>query len=351
MSNGGGGEKTEQPTPKRLRDAREKGQVAKSNELVSTAMIIALFGYLWMNGDLVIEQLKELIIAASVFEGNDFLFELERIGWSIFKLSLHVLAPILIVAVVTAIASNYVQVGTLFSLEAVKPSLSKINPAKKLKQMFSKKNLFEFGKSLLKVVFLSLLIYMVIKNNVPLLLQLPHCNLDCILPVLGHLLKQLIIYTALAFIIVAALDFTFQKFQHIKELKMTKEEVKREYKEMEGSPEIKSRRRSMHHELLNSQVESEVKRSSVIVTNPTRVAVGLYYEEEETALPIVTIKGENLRAEQIIKIAKREGIPVMQNIPLARNLMASANPYEYIPSDLIEPVAEVLRLVRDLEKQ
>lgn len=349
MSNGGG-EKTEQPTPKRLREAREKGQIARSSELVSTAMILALFGYMWINSDFIIARLKEIIIAASVFEGHDFMFEFERIGQSIFELSLHVLAPILIVTVVTAIASNYVQVGSLFSLEVVKPSLSKLNPAKKLKQMFSKKNLFEFAKSLAKVVFLSFLIYLVIKNNLPLLLQLPHCNIDCILPALGHLLKQMMIYAALAFIIVAALDFTFQKLQHIKELKMTKEEVKREYKEMEGSPEIKSRRRSMHHELLSSQVESEVKRSSVIVTNPTRIAVGLYYEEDETALPIVTIKGENLRAEQIIKIAKREGVPIMQNVPLARDLMSNADPYEYIPAELIEPVAEVLRVVRELEK-
>ena len=344
------GEKTEQPTPKRLRDAREKGQVARSSELVSTAMIIALFVYLWMNSDLIITQLKEMIISASVFEGNSFGAEFARIGHAVFTLSIHVLAPLLIVAVITAIASNYVQVGTLFTVETVKPNLSKLNPGKKLKEIFSKKNMFEFAKSLAKVVFLSFLLYIVIKKNIPLLLQLPHCNIDCVLPVLGHVLKQLIIYTALAFIVVATLDFTFQKLHHLKQLKMSKEEVKREYKEMEGSPEIKSRRRSMHHELLNSQVEAEVKRSSVILTNPTRVAVGLYYEEEETPLPIVTIKGESLRAEQIIKIAQREGVPIMQNVPLARSLLSNADPYEYIPSDLIEPVAEVLRLVRELEK-
>ena len=349
MSNGGG-EKTEQPTPKRLRDARQKGQIAKSNEVVSAAMIIGLFVYLWTNSDKIIEQMKGLIIASTVFDYQNFSFELERISSDLFMLAVHIMSPILVVGIVLAVASNYFQVGALFTTETIKPSLGKLNPGKKLKQMFSKKNLFEFLKSFGKVIFLSILIYMVIKNNLGLLMQLPHCNIDCIIPVLGKLLKQLIIYAAIAFIIIAAMDFTFQKLQHIKELMMSKEEVKREYKEMEGNPEIKSRRRSMHHELLNSQMETEVKRSSVIVTNPTRIAVGLYYDDEETALPIVTVKGENLRAEQIIKIAKREGVPIMENVPLARGLMADATPYEYIPANFIEPVAEILRLVRDLEE-
>lgn len=131
MSNGGG-EKTEQPTPKRLRDARKKGQVARSNELVSTAMILALFAYMWMNSENIIAQLKKLIIAPSAFAGGDFMFEFERIGQAVFTLSLHILSPILIVGVITAIASNYVQVGSLFSTESIQPKLEKLNPGKKL---------------------------------------------------------------------------------------------------------------------------------------------------------------------------------------------------------------------------
>ena len=155
----------------------------------------------------------------------------------------------------------------------------------------------------------------------------------------------------MVFIVIAAADFVFQKFQHTKQLKMSKDEIKKEYKEMEGDPLIKGKRKQFHHELMSQQVASNVKRSSVVVTNPTRIAIALEYRQGETPLPIVRAKGEGFLAKRIIEIAQQEGIPIMENVPLARDLHEQSTVDQYIPVDLIEAVAEVLRWVKQLEEQ
>ena len=152
-----------------------------------------------------------------------------------------------------------------------------------------------------------------------------------------------------AFIVIAVADYAFQKRQYLKKLMMTKEEVKREYKESEGDPMIKSKRRQLHRELMTNNMLQNVRRASVVVTNPTRIAVALIYDGEETPLPLIAAKGENLLARRIIEIAREEGIPVMENVPLARALHQNGEIDRYIPSDLIEPVAEVLRWVQSLQ--
>ncbi len=147
----------------------------------------------------------------------------------------------------------------------------------------------------------------------------------------------------MGFVVIAIADYAFEHYQHIKQLKMSKDEVKREYKEMEGSPEIKSKRRQFHQELQSSNMRAEVKRSSVIVANPTHIAIGIRYERGETPLPVVTLKFTDAQALQVRKIAEEEGIPVLQRIPLARALYRDAQLNNYIPADQIEATAEVLR--------
>ena len=344
-------EKTEQPSPKKLRDARKKGQVASSKEVASAAMILAVFAFLWVMSGYFISKFKEMILLPVTFLGTDFGFALEQVGNGLLLLVVQLIGPLLLLVIVIAVMAYTAQFGLLFALQSLKPDIKKLNPMSGIKKIFSIKNLVEFLKSVIKIIFLAVLLFLVVSNSLDALLKIPYCGLDCIPQVLGVLLKQLIINAAFAFIIIAAADFVFQKFQHTKSLKMTKDEVKREYKEMEGNPEIKSKRRQLHQEMMSQQVAQSVKNSTVVVTNPTRIAIALEYRDGETPLPVVRAKGENLTAKRIIELAKEYGVPVMENVPLARALHEQTSVDQYIPSDLIEAVAEVLRWVAQLDRQ
>lgn len=344
-------EKTEQPSPKKLRDARKKGQVASSKEVTSAALILAIFAFLWAMSGFYLIKFQEMILLPVQYYGADFKSSLEQELNGLLLIMAQLIAPVLVLVIVIAVMAYFAQFGILFALESLKPDLKKLNPMQGIKKIFSLKNLIEFLKSIIKIVFLSILLFLVIRNNFDNLLKIPDCGLKCIPLVLGILMEQLIINSSFAFIVIAAADFSFQKFQHIKQLKMTKDEVKREFKEMEGNPEIKSKRRHLHQEMLSQQVANSVKRSTVVVTNPTRIAIALEYRDGETPLPIVRAKGENLNAKRIIEIAKENGIPIMENVPLARALHEESSIDQYIPADLIEAVAEVLRWVEQLENQ
>ncbi|MEE4377507.1 MAG: type III secretion system export apparatus subunit SctU [Candidatus Competibacteraceae bacterium] len=346
-------EKTEQPTPKKLRDARKKGQVASSKEVASAALILALFAFLWGMAGIYLADFKELILLPTNFvnAGISFEFGLQETLNGIITLMVRMLMPLVVTVILVAILSHFAQYGVLFALESLKPDIKKLNPMQGIKKIFSLKNLIEFLKSAFKIVFLSILMFLVIRNSLVDLLKIPYCGLECIPLILGKLLEQVILNAAFAFIVIAVADFAFQKFQFTKQLKMTKDEVKREYKEMEGDPLIKSKRKQFHHELMSQQMTNSVKKSTVVVTNPTHIAIALEYRDGETPLPIVRAKGENLWAQRIIEIAKEEGIPIMENVPLARSLHEQSSVDQYIPADMIEAVAEVLHWVANLEQQ
>ncbi|MDE2822038.1 MAG: EscU/YscU/HrcU family type III secretion system export apparatus switch protein, partial [Chloroflexota bacterium] len=265
-----------------------------------------------------------------------------------FTLAISLIAPPVGIALVMGVFANFAQVGALFAFEAVKPDLKKVNPANTLKNIFSKKNLVELLKSLVKIAVLGAAVAHVVWTGMPSLVGVVHCGPGCLMPVLGALFTELVIYVSLAFIVMAVADYAYQKMSYIQGLKMSKDEVKREYKESEGNPEIKARRRSLFQELVNPQETTNIRRSSVVVANPVHFAVGLYYEKGRTPLPVVTLKEQGLNARRVVAIAEREDVPVMVDVPLAQSLMSDANINQYIPNDLIAPVAEVLRLVRSL---
>lgn len=344
------GEKTEKPTPKRLRDARKKGQVAKSREISSTANVIGIFVFFWIFSDHFLATCKSMILAASQAISQPFAQAFPSLMGQLTVAMVRFLLPLFLLVIVAGIASNYFQIGFLMAFESIKPDLKKINPVNAIKRIFSKKNLIEFVKSIIKITFLGITVYFLLSGFLSPMMQVPQGEVINVLQLLGTMLKKLVIYTSMAFIIIAAADYFFQKSQHMKELMMTKEEVKQEYKEMEGDPQIKSKRRQLHQELLRNNMLENVRKSTVVITNPTHLAVALYYEKGKTPLPKVTAKGENLLAKRIVEIAKEEGIPIMSDVPLARALYEEGALNDYIPSDLIEPVAEVLKWVIQLKQ-
>lgn len=344
-------EKTEQPTPKRLDDARKKGQVAISKDVTSTAVLIAVFAYLGIFWNAFMNDMQDMFLLPVGCYGIPFKNSFSYIVGHILDYVIKWVLPMMIIVIIVGVFSCFFQTGLVFSFESVKPSLKKVNPAENIKKTFSMKNLFEFLKNVLKVTFLSILLYKVIEAAIPTLMLMPFSKEEGVMVMLAVMLRKIVINTAFAYVVIAAIDFYFQKKQHTKSLMMTKDEVKREYKEMEGNPEIKGMRKQLHREMLNDNMVQKTKKSSVVVTNPTHRAVALYYDAEETGLPVVTAKGEGMLALKMIEAAKEAGVPVMRDVGLAHALYDQVELDQYVPTDMLEAVAEVLRWVQQLKEQ
>lgn len=341
--------KTEQPTAKRLRDARKKGQVFHSKDVSSTALLIAIFATIGFTWHWNLENLQEMILIPSKFYNQPFETACQAVVAEISAKCFLIVLPILGSVIIVGILANILQIGPLVVFEPMKPDFNKLDPIQKLKQMFSFKNLIELFKNILKITFLGVLLYNMIKSALPTLNQTPYGGLPAVLTILTSLLYQLAIFTVIAYAIIAFADFFFQRHQYIKGLMMSKSEVRQEYKEMEGDPAIKSKRRQLHQELLMNNTMERVRQASVLITNPTHLAIAVYYNREKTKLPVIYAKGEGSVAQRMIEIAQKAGVPVMQNIPLAHDLFDHGDINQYIPSELIEPIAEVLRWVQQLK--
>lgn len=345
------GEKTEEPTAKKLRDARKKGQVAHSKDFTQTVLVLALFGYLLAMGPSIARECAALLLTPMDFIGQPFGESLAALLPHVLKRAAGILLPFLGLVLIVGIFSEAIQVGVLLSFEAIKPSAKKLNVGANLKNMVSKKSLVELLKNCLKIGFLSALLYHVITGELAHILALPRAGIEGVGVSIISLLKVLIINTAGVYLVLALADLAYQRFTYKKQLRMSKDEVKREYKEAEGDPHIKGARKHLHQELMMSGMVEKTRKASVVVTNPTHIAIALYYNEDETPLPMVLAKGTDLVAERIVEIAREEGIPVMQNIPLARALNEHAQLDQYVPSDLLEPIAQVLLAVRRLAQE
>jgi type III secretion protein U len=340
--------KTEEPTQKRIRDARQKGQVAKSREIPSALSVCGAIVTLWVGWDFFFGRVTQMFDLASGACSLPFEEGFRMAFFGIMTNAAMILGPMILVPALLGVAGHFVQVGFLFSAESVKPDLAKLNPAEGAKKIFSKDNLVEFIKSILKIAFTGTVLAMIFKQFEKDFLKLSWQDTDSLLAFAGYLLKRMTVPVMLMYAAVAAFDYFWQRKSFMSKMRMTKEEVKQEYKEMEGDPLIKSKRRQLHRELAMNAMIEQVKKSTVVVTNPTRKAVALFYDKNGQSLPWVVAKGENLLAKRIIEVAKEAGVPVMENVPLATGLM-ELDMGRYIPSDLIEPVAEVLKWVESLE--
>lgn len=344
------GEKTEMPTPKKLRDARQKGQVCTSKDIVSTAILVVLFVVLgWMGVALIDDGSMLLSYIGDRLAGDPFEATYPAMGISALVICKHSFIFVFVAAVI-GIAANTAQIGFLFTFEPLIPKLEKLNPVEGAKKIFCAKNFFEFLKNVVKVSFLSYLLYKIIWASVPELLTMCYGTVDDIFPCLKLMLKRLAVYTAFGYIIIAVVDRLFQGRNFTKQMMMTKDEVKREYKEMEGSAEIKQAQRQFRDEVMNGENPAKAaKKSNVVVTNPTRLAVGIRFNAEESPLPTICAMGAGPVAKIIRETALAEGIPLMEDKPLARALYAEGKVDDIIPDSLIEPVAEVLKWAKQLE--
>ena len=326
-------DKTEQPTPKRLRESREKGDVCKSQDIPSALTVLALSVYIVATGRQLLEALLTMMEIPMRLMSEPYVEAAPRAAEATFSAALSVVAPIVGIVMAVALIANLGQVGVLFAFKAAMPKLENVSPAKWFQKVFSLKNLVEFLKNIIKVVVLSATVWIVMRDHLPTLFAIQKGTIWTMWEVLGMAVKDL-----------------FQKWQYNKQHMMSKDEVKREYKEMEGDPQIKGKRKQLHQEMLSQNTLGNVRKAKVLVTNPTHYAVALDYEKDRTPLPVILAKGEGFLAQRMMQVAREEGIPIMRNVPLARSLFENGTENAYIPKDLIGPVAEVLRWVQSLQR-
>lgn len=338
-------EKTEQPSAKRLRDARKKGSVAKSSDLVSGCTFAILVIMIGVFHEYFFNRLDDI----TGLLGRNFNLPAEKaIGFAVmvtFRNVVFIILPVLAVTIFSVVVFNLLQFGLIVSVEPITPKIDKINPVEGFKRIFSLETLLESIKSIIKVTMLGLILYFAVKSMLSYLVHLPNYGLDAIIRAWLRIISTITIIAAFFSLLIGFLDVLLQKRLYLRRNKMSKDEVRREFKDTEGNPLIKGRRRIIYQQMLSEQTIKNAGGATVIITNPVHYAVALYYKRKVTGLPMVVTKGEHLQAREIIKIAETAKVPVIRNVPLARALYHQVQIGDYIPGDLLEPVAEIIRWV------
>ena len=351
MADAGTGEKTEQPTPKRIRDARKKGQVFKSNDLTQAFLFLTASGILVVAGGSLVNQLKMLLtefLQPSMLTGQMSSDELlRRMGHAWFNGLLYT-APLLGALCVVAASITFLQVQALFAPEVLKPKFEKLNPAKNFQNMFLKSRTYlNLLKNVVKSVIVIVLIYYTLKSSFRDVALSVRMDLNETAALAGSLMSSLLLRLGGAFIILGAADFILEKRQYMKGMMMSKYEVQKEYKEEEGDPTVRQMRKRLHEEILSEDMMHNAARADVVIVNPTHIAVAVRYDDGTMSAPMVTAKGQVRIAEKIIEMAKKNRVPIMRNVALAWGLYEVEVGQE-IPEDLYDAVAEVLNWVYQL---
>jgi type III secretion protein U len=345
-----GADKTEQPTPKKIKDARKEGNVAKSKELTSTVLVLGWLVGGWTMMGMMYGRMQALFDESLRAIGQPFDIALHQVGRTAFDTLLWLSLPLLALALFLGLLVEFLQVGPLVTMKKLTPKLDKLNPAEGIKKMFSMDNLVELVKSVIKSAALLFIGGFVLWGMLPQLLKLPTSPPAAIGSAIWYALLRIGIWTIFVFFFVSVLDAWYQKFSYNKQLRMSRRDIRQEVKENEGDPYIKQRRRQLHQEWSQQNMLNAVRGSNVVVTNPTHIAIALQYEHGIDDLPVVVAKGEDGIAELIKKTAEESGVPILQNIDLARGLHANVELDNYIGSEFFDAVAEVLHWAEGMRR-
>ncbi len=345
-----GGEKTEAPSGKRREDFRKKGQIAQSKE-VQTASLFSILLLFWIfylptfwNG------LTAIIFSIWQSSGQ---FEVTpsstiTLAWFLVQKLGLLLAPLFLLVLIIGFFSSFFQFGWLLTAKPLMPDFSKLNPISGMSRFFSKKSFIEVLKSLLKVLLVGWIAYSTVLDNFQEALILVDTNVGTTLSYLGRTSTLILAKVCAILILIAFIDFLFVKWEMEEKMKMTKQELKEEFKESEGDPHIKAQIRSIQQQMARKRMMADVPKADVIVTNPTHISVAIRYDSKEMAAPIIIAKGADLVAMKIREIAREHGIAIVENPPVAR-LLHKLDIGENIPEDLFKVVAEILAHIYSLK--
>ena len=345
-------EKTEDATPKKKSDSRKKGQVAKSKEvplaltLLTCTMLLALLsGYVG-------NELKETLYHFLNIEFTELSYSsLRNLMITVLVRIALTFLPVVIPIMVMGVFGNYIQVGFLFTGEPLKPKLSKLNPISGFKKIFSSRTVVELVKQLIMVTIVGFIGYSFVKENFTSLLKIGYLSVSSIPKEFSRLVVEIFVKVSMIMIAVAAADYFYQFYMHKKDLKMTKQEIKEEFKQAEGDPQIKSKIKQKQREIASKRMMASVPDATVVITNPTHIAVALKYDEGGEGAPKVVAKGADYTAIKIKEIAKENDVPIIENKPLARLMYKEVEIDGEISVDMYQAVAEILAVVYKMKKK
>ena len=352
-----GAEKTEEPTAKKLDDARKEGQVAKSQEVATAFSLLALFlllrfiyPFMATNFQGIFSRVYNNIPnVARTYDGRLPVNYINSMLVNAILTMLLVSAPFLIAGFIIAFLSDLVQVGFKPTAKPLQPKLSKLNPISGMKKIFSARKLFELGKSLLKLAVMAIVIYSFFTGRTESLFLLYDMPLSQAIGLMGNLIISLGLRIAAAYMVIAFIDLIYQRRKFRKDMMMTKKEVKDEFKNSEGDPQVKGAQKRRMMEASRRRMMQQLPQADVVITNPTHYAVAIKYDAEEADAPIVVAKGADYLAQKIKEIAKENDVEIVENKPLARMLYANVEIGEMVPPELYKAVAEVLAYVYHLK--
>ena len=339
------GNKTEKATPKKRRDERKKGNVFKSQDAVAVAGLLGTFGTLWLLTGAFVQQLGGFMTLCLTTAGEDA----REVGGVCSELAVQGLVLVLktvgivaAVAILCAVAATFAQTNFLVSTESMKPKFSRLNPLEGFKRLFSLKSLVETLKNLIKIIILMAIIFLSIRDMFLESSNYLYTELGAAAAHLVEMAGGMVVRICIAFVAVAAMDFFYQWWDYEKNMMMTKQEVKEEYKQMEGDPQVKGKIKEIQRRRAQQRMMQQVPGADVVVRNPTHFAVALRYKPDQDDAPIVLAKGQDNIALRIVQIAEENKVAVIENVPLARALYAQAELNQMIPPELYGAVAEVL---------
>lgn len=347
------GDKTEDPTPKKKRDARKQGNVAKSSEVNTAMTFLAILLIAYTMPDFINVELKNFLVNSF---RNDFSTTMDE---NIIKMLMirftisfmKIILPICLIIMIFGILGNLIQTGLMFSGESLKPKFSKLNPISGFKNMFSLKALGNLVKSIAVIVVLLILGYSFMNKNFEGLIKSGDIYTPYLFDTIIELIKKLLSSISLAVVIISIIDYGYQRYTHNKELKMTKQEVKEEYKQMEGDPHIKGKIKQKQRQMATQRMMQSVPSATVIVTNPTHISIAIRYEKGKDTTPVVVAKGADVIAFKIRELAKSHDIPIIENKPLARLIYKEVEIDQEIPEEMYKAVAEVLVAVYKIKNK
>lgn len=348
------GEKTEKPTGKKRDDARKEGNVPQSKEITIAVTMVVSFYAFKLFYSMISRQVMSLLTDYIELVGYKDTFTRSDAQDFFIKCVLKYAVasfPILLITVFAAFIVSMAQTKMLVNFKSIRPKFSRMNPLEGIKKLFSLKGLLEVLKSVLKIFLLIYIIYICIRKKIRMMPGLIDCSLVQVAGFTSDLIFDIINKMIIAFVVLAVADYIYQRLQYEKNLRMTKQEVKEEYKSTEGDPQIKGRIKSKQREISQRRMLQSVPEADVIIRNPTHFAVALKYDLENSSAPVVVAKGQDYIALKIVDIAEQNGVAVIENVPLARSLYAAVDIGREIPAEFYNSVAEILAYVFSKEKK
>ncbi|MDW7613337.1 flagellar biosynthesis protein FlhB [Peribacillus simplex] len=341
------GEKTEKATPKKRQDSKKKGQVAKSQDVNTSVNLIAVFSVLLLMGPYMYNHLLGLM--------KEYLQHFTLTGFSeenvqiimieVLKEMGLVLGPIFAATIVAGVLANVMQIGFLFSAESIQFKLEKLDPIKGFKRIFSMRAIVELLKSILKISFVGFVAFYVLWQRMGEIMMLSQISVEAAMATLADITITAGFYAAVALLFIALLDYLYQKYDFEKNIRMSKQDIKDEYKNSEGDPLIKSKIKQKQRQMAAQRMMQEIPNADVVITNPTHFAIALKYDEDKAEAPYVVAKGVDFVAQKIKFIAKENDVIMVENRPLARSLYDQAELGQAIPEEFFKAVAEILAFV------